>query len=104
MKAASPTFHSLYRETYYGGSFFDGLKVGSTIQEFDLNIVFKWKARNLQVARLGEDPKKRNFCFLMVNRTQLSPAEEKMVEGEHLSPSRMYSLVRCSLQQLLLTS
>ena len=30
MKALSPAFEALYRETYYGGSFFDKLKVNLT--------------------------------------------------------------------------
>ena len=52
MSALSPVFDALYRETYYGGSVFDGLKVNSTKQEFDLNIVFK--RIPVEVTGLGE--------------------------------------------------
>ena len=41
MRETSKTFNALYSKIYYGGSFFDGLKVGSTDQEFDLNIIFE---------------------------------------------------------------
>ena len=61
MKASSPVFNKLYSKTYYGGSFFDGLKVTSSYPEFDLNILFKWRESDLEVSRLGEDPNKRTF-------------------------------------------
>jgi hypothetical protein len=35
MKEKSKTSNALYRDTYFGGSVFDGLKVNSTDQEFD---------------------------------------------------------------------
>ena len=64
MKDKSRTFNALYRETYYGGSAFDGLKVNSTEQEFDLNILFKWKAKDLEVERLGDNlTKNKPECF-----------------------------------------
>ena len=64
MKDKSKTFNALYRETYYGGSVFDGLKVNSTEQEFDLNILFKWKAKDLEVERLGDNlTKNKPECF-----------------------------------------
>ena len=40
-KQVSDEFKELYREIYYGGSYFDRLKVKSTEFEFDLNIVFQ---------------------------------------------------------------
>ena len=128
MKAVSPDFNALYRETYYGGSFFDRLKVNSTDQEFDLNIVFK--RIPMEVTGLGEDPAKENFCSLLV--TKPSPSsdccgcsdycdcsdccdcsdsarteEEKIVDkswwtGEAtLSPAKMFQLLQRSIDRAL---
>ena len=95
MKEAMPKFADLYRETYYGGSFFDGLKIGSTEQEFDLNIIFKWKAQHGEITRLGEDQKKKNFCYIKVTKPVLTPSEEKIIfsdEGvKYLSPIKMFN-------------
>ena len=106
MKALSPVFEALYRETYYGGSFFDGLKVNSTRQEFDLNIVFK--RIPMEVTGLGEDPAKGNFCFLRVTKPTLSPEEEKIVDRSWwtwstttLSPSKMFDLLQRSMDRAL---
>ena len=70
MKEATPEFNDLYRETYYGGSFFDGLKIGSTEQEFDLNIVFRWKSQSGEIT----DKRKKNFCYIKVTKLVLSPS------------------------------
>ena len=105
MKAMSPVFEELYRETYYGGSFFDGLKVNSTKQEFDLNIVFK--RIPMEVTGLGEDPAKKNFCFLRVTKPTLSPEEEKIVDKSWwagtttLSPAKMFQLLQSSIDRAL---
>ena len=40
----TPLFYEFFDEVYFGGSFFDGLKLASTSQEFDLNLVFKFKS------------------------------------------------------------
>ena len=106
MKQSSPAFNALYRETYYGGSFFDGLKVNSAEQEFDLNIVFKWKDKDLQVADIGTDPKKKNFCYLDVTKPSLTPMEEKIVDTgtgsvQNLSPIKMFELVKSSVDRAL---
>ena len=50
MKETTPEFNDIYRETYHGGSVFDGLKVGSTEQEFDLNISRKSHANLMQIS------------------------------------------------------
>ena len=36
----TPLFREFFEKPYFGGSFFDGLKLASTSQEFDLNLVF----------------------------------------------------------------
>ena len=110
MKDKSRTFNALYRETYYGGSAFDGLKVNSTEQEFDLNILFKWKAKDLEVARLGDDSRKKNFCFMKVTKKDLSQSEEKILDTDHysqeqgtkyLSPIKMFNLIKSSVDKVL---
>ena len=109
MRETSKTFNALFSKIYYGGSFFDGLKVGSTDQEFDLNIIFKWSEEDLEVVRLGEDSKKRNFCFLKVTKSQLSKAEEKIVNIDHygqsqvvyLSPLKMFNLIKSCIDRVL---
>ena len=109
MRESSTTFRALFSKIYYGGSFFDGLKVGSTDQEFDLNIIFKWREDHLEVVRLGEDSNRRNFCFLKVTKPQLSKAEEKIVDTDqygqspvvYLSPVKMFNLIKSCIDRVL---
>ena len=105
MKETTPEFADLYRETYYGGSFFDGLKIGSTEQEFDLNIIFKWKAQHGEITRLGEDQKKKNFCYIKVTKPVLTPSEEKITFSDqgvkYLSPIKMFNLIKKSVDRVL---
>ena len=95
MKETTPEVSDLYRETYHGGSVFDGLKVGSTEQEFDMNIVFKWKTEFGEITRLGED-KKKNFCHIKVTKPELTPSEEKITFVQHGAESPISPLSRCS--------
>ena len=103
MKGVSPVFKDLYRETYYGGSFFDGLKVGSAGQEFDLNIVLGWSARHMEVARVETDPK--NFTYLLVTDAVLSDSEMAIVattDGiRHISPIKMFNLLKTTVDRVL---
>ena len=64
MKLYSSEFDRLFKGIYYTGSFWDGLTVNSTTQEFDLNIVFDWKTSDLEIRGLDSDGKKPNFCYL----------------------------------------
>ena len=109
MKKTSIDFDNLYRNTYYGGSFFDGLKVyfcliwqrnivwliqiGSSSQEFDLNILFKWNRNQCQIVKLGQDSKKKNFGYIMVTKPSLSESENKIVFNEggidYISPKKV---------------
>ena len=99
MKQVSPMFGLLYRETYFGGSFFDGLKVNSTDQEFDLNIVFKWNPKDLKVAKVSSDAK--NFTFLEVAKQFLNTAESSIVDKTIISPIKMFSLLKSSVDAAL---
>merc|ERR1711915_20183 len=105
MKKTSPEFDDLYRETYWGGSFFDGLKVGSTEQEFDLNIVFKWKGTYGEIKAVGADSKKKNFAFIEVKKSPLTNSEEKITfekdENKFLSPVKMFNLLKKAVDRVL---
>ena len=109
MKASSTTFDALYSRTYLGGSFFDGLKVGSKYQEFDINILFKWKEDDLEVVRLGEDTSKKNFCYLKVKKQIKSKSKQKIVDTDHyasnpanyLSPIKMFRLLKSCVDRVL---
>ena len=107
MRRTSRDFDNLYRNTYYGGSVFDGLKIGSSPQEFDLNILFKWKMKHCQIEKLGQDPHKKNFCYIMVTKSSLSESERKIVFNEgginYISPKKMY-MISHLLYKLNLTS
>ena len=54
-KKKSEDFSELYREIYYGGSYYDKLKVKSTDYEFDLNVVFKQPKSSVHICNLGDD-------------------------------------------------
>ena len=103
----SPDFAQLYRETYYGGSFFDGLKVGSTSQEFDLNIVYSWRSNNLVITGLGTDEKKPNFCYMKDTRQGQSIEGDSIVDKPWLfgdptiSPLKMFQVLQSSVDRAL---
>ena len=54
-KTKSEDFSELYREIYYGGSYYDKLKVKSTEYEYDLNVVFKQPKSSVHICNLGDD-------------------------------------------------
>ena len=103
----SPELYQLYCETYYGGSFFDGLKVGSTSQEFDLNIVYSWRANHLEISGLGTDQTKQNVCYLKDTRHWESVegdciADMPWLFGEPtISPLKMFQVLQSSVNRTL---
>jgi len=105
MKRVNPDFSALYSHTYFGGSTFDGLKVGSTDQEFDLNLVFKWNKNACQIVNLGQDPKKKNFGNIMATKPDLSQSETKIVFNDngviYISPKKMFDLLKSSVDRVL---
>ena len=68
--------------------------MGSSFQEFDLNILFKWNRNQCQIVKLGQDQKKKNFAYIMVKKADLSQSERKIVFYDHgityVSPSKVY--------------
>jgi hypothetical protein len=106
MKDMSHEFRFHYLETYCGGSHFDGLKVDSTHQEFDLNIVFKWDPENILIKGLGLQKKKRNFCFLETKRKRVHHMHGRILTrnqyGRHnISPGKMFDLLLHSINKAL---
>ena len=104
MKRYSEDFRQLYRETYYGGSFYDGLKIGTTKHEFDVNIVFDIEQKDIEIKGLGKDRKKENFCFIsLVGKT--APKNRCIVERQTsertISPLKMFQLMQSALDRVL---
>ena len=68
-------------------------QVGSTHQEFDLNIVFKWNPTFCKLVNLGGDDKKKNFALLRVTKPEMTGSERKVVfqEGgvDYISPKKV---------------
>jgi len=102
MKKSSPEMAELYRETYWTGSFFDGLKVGSTSQEFDLNIVYKWAPKDCSIVKIV-----KNFGWLKVTKQKLSASERGIVFTDpataenFISPQKMFDLLKSSIDRVL---
>ena len=68
MKETSTVFSDIFDEVYFGGSFFDGLKVASTMQAFDINIIFKLASMtSVALFDLGKDERKPNFANLRMS-------------------------------------
>ena len=52
MRRRDETFGRLYRDLYYGGSYFDKLAVGNLRHEFDLDVIFRVKDKTSFFRRL----------------------------------------------------
>ena len=52
MRRRDETFGRLYRDLYYGGSYFDKLAVGNLRHEFDLDVIFKVRGKTFFFHRL----------------------------------------------------
>ena len=108
MKRANKDFANLYQTNYYGGSYFDGLKVGSSSQEFDLGILFQLPKDRCQIVKLGQDPTKKNFAGLLVSAKPWLPGNESEKEimfkedgDSFLSPEKMFGLLQRSVDRAL---
>ena len=84
---------------YFGGSFFDGLKVASTMQEFDINIIFKL-ASSVALVDLGKDERKPYFANLRMSswfgfsRSDQAVSVQRPSDGYFfLSPTNLFSLL-----------
>ena len=79
-KMKSEPFHELFREIYYGGSYYDQLKVKSTDFEFDLNIVFQTPKTSWMLRNLGDDVRKPNFANMTCQPAASKAWNELMVK------------------------
>jgi len=105
-KQVSDEFKELYREIYYGGSYFDRLKVKSTDFEFDLNIVFQTPKTSCPViTELGDDVRRPNFGSILCQRTSSEAWNNLIVTDRQgnlaVSPKKMFKLLHRSIDQAL---
>ena len=103
MRQSTPHFDHQFQILYYGGSYFDGLKIRSSCQEYDINIVFK--TSDVKIVDLGTDQAKPNFCKLELTSNSRSDAEDSICyehrHRQYLSPEKMYQMVQSSLDRAL---
>ena len=103
----SAEFNELFREIYYGGSYYDHLKVNSTDFEFDLNIVFRIpKQISWCIANLGDDTRKPNFANLRSTRHSSSDAWNNLLGKDRqgnlaVFPTKMFKLLQTAVDQAL---
>ena len=109
MRKSSPVFNYFFNEIYFGGSFFDGLKLASTSQEFDLNIVFKFKSQ-ISIVGLNTERCKPNFAYLKLEsgyifgptKTEKELSDEwKLKELVYISPSKLFQVLKEAIDQSL---
>ena len=89
-------FNEFFKEVYFGGSFFDGLKLASTSQEFDLNLVFELKSF-IEVEGLNTEGSKPNFAYLKFFEPTRSERKLSFDNGKgniFLSPAKLFDLVQ----------
>ena len=109
MKETSTVFSDLFEEVYFGGSFFDGLKVASTMQEFDINIIFKLASMtSIGIVDLGKDERKPNFANLRMSswlgflRSDQAVSVQRPSDGYYyLSPTNLFSLLHDAAETAL---
>ena len=109
MAGCSNNFSDLFDKPYFGGSFFDGLKVAATMQEFDINMIFKMPANvTVSIADLGQDEKKPNFSYLNISswfgftRSVKSVSVQTQEDGQYyLSPENLFSLLHDAAEAAL---
>ena len=84
---------------------FSLFKVGSTHQEFDLNIVFKWNPNGCRIVKIGQDQMKKNFAPLLVTKSDLTASERKIIFTDrgvdYISPEKMFGLLKSSIDRVL---
>ena len=105
-KEVSPGFREVFREIFYGGSYFDKLKVKSTPYEYDLNFVFYEPKSSFDICNLGDDFRKPNFATLRTNCHNLSPVWKNLIGKDRqnnniISPKKMFDLLHRTIDQAL---
>ena len=105
-REVSPGFREVYREIFYGGSYFDNLKVKSTPYEYDLNFVFNEPKSSFDICNLGDDFRKPNFATLRTNCHNLTPVWRDLIGRDRqnntiISPKKMFDLLHRTIDQAL---
>ena len=104
-KMKSEPFNELFREIYYGGSYYDQLKVKSTDFEFDLNIVFQTPKTSWMLRNLGDDVRKPNFANITCQPSVSKAWNELMVKDRQgnlaISPKKMFSVLHTAVDRAL---
>ena len=104
-KVKSEDFKELFREIYYGGSYYDKLKVKSTDFEFDLNIVFQNPKTSWSLRNLGDDIRKPNFANLTCQKSASKAWNELMIKDRQgnlaISPKKMFSVLHRAVDRAL---
>ena len=124
-KNKSEDFSELYREIYYGGSYYDKLKVKSTDYEYDLNVVFKQPKSSVHISNLGDDyrytlmyifiveaeshifhHRKPNFATIGSNSHNSTPAWKKLLKKDRqnstiLSPKEMFKVLNTAVDRAI---
>lgn len=105
LRRGSPHMDQLFRNIYYSGSYFDGLKVGKSGQEFDLNLVLNISRNKVRILDLGSDLRKPNFAHLAFDGVPNEAERTILVNsayGTTLSPDKMCSLLRSAGDRALM--
>ena len=105
-KEKSADFKELYRETYYGGSYYDKLKVKSTDFEYDLNIVFGTPRTSWRLTSLGDDARKPNFASIVSSHHPTSEAWNSLMTKDRqgnsaISPKKMFGILQTAVDRAL---
>ena len=101
----SENFKELFREIYYGGSYYDRLKVKSTDFEFDLNIVFQNPKTSWVLRNLGDDVRTPNFANLTCQQAASKAWNDLMIKDRQgnlaISPKKMFSVLQTAVDRAL---
>jgi len=105
-KDKSPEFKQVFSKIYYGGSYYEDLKVKSTPFEYDLNIIFKKPNYTFTVCNLGRDYRKPHFATICTNHHEMSQVWSDLTTRDSqgsfiISPGRMFKLLQTSVDKAI---
>jgi len=95
MKQSSSDFSSLYRDIYYGGSFYDNLAVGGLRHEFDLDIIYKVPEEHVKVLK-----SEGNFMQIEV-ADEHCYRYQSILEGNRISADKMKTILKTAADRAL---
>ena len=95
MKETSEDFSNLFKEIYFGGSFYDNLAVGKLRHEFDLDIIYNVPEKHLRVAECDG-----NFMPIVLADEQCDKFQNILV-GNKISAEKMKNILKTSADRAL---